>query len=227
MYCRIKNGGDKMNRRNCLTLGMKAPDFTANSTFGPVRLSDYTGKWVVLFSHPGDFTPVWTTEFIAFARQFDSFVERNTQLLGVSLDGNPSHLAWVYNIYQNTGIHIPFPIIEDKTMTISNMYGMIAPDVSISTTVRNVFIIDDKQIIRAILIYPLSNGRYIPEIVRLLTAMQTSDKYNVATPADWFPGQPVVVPAPRTYEELLNRVNNEEGFSCVDWYLCFKDLWYF
>lgn len=104
------------------------------------------------------------------------------------------------------------------------MYGMIAPNVSTSTTVRNVFIIDDKQIIRAILIYPLSNGRYIPEIIRLLTAMQTSDDYNVATPADWLPGQPVVVPAPKTYQELLDRVNNGEGFSCVDWYLCFKDI---
>lgn len=213
-----------MNENRCLTLGMKAPDFYAQSTFGPLKLSDFAGKWVVLFSHPGDFTPVWTTEFIAFAEQYSSFVERNAQLIGLSLDSNSSHLAWVYNIYQNTGIQIPFPIIADKDMSIANMYGMIAPDISTNTTVRNVFIIDDKQIIRAILVYPLTNGRYIPEIIRLLTALQTSDKEKVATPANWFPGDPVVVPAPQTYEELLRRVSGEEGYCCVDWYLCYKNI---
>ena len=159
-----------------------------------------------------------------FRSQYDSFVERNTQLLGISLDGNPSHLAWVYNIYQNTGIEIPFPIIADRDMSIAKMYGMIAPSVSTNTTVRNVFIIDDKQIIRAILVYPLTNGRYIPEIIRLLIALQTTDMYKVATPADWLPGQPVVVPAPTTYEELLRRVSGEEGYYCVDWYLCYKNI---
>ncbi|MBU5257082.1 redoxin domain-containing protein [Tissierella praeacuta] len=161
---------------------------------------------------------------MAFARQYDSFLERNAQLLGISLDSNPSHLAWVYNIYQNTGIQIPFPIVADKDMSIAKMYGMIAPNISTSTTVRNVFIIDDKQIIRAILVYPLSNGRYIPEILRLLIALQTTDMYGVATPADWLPGQPVVVPAPTTYEELLRRVEGEDGYYCVDWYLCYKDI---
>lgn len=213
-----------MNENSCITLGMKAPDFTAMTTFGPLRLSDYTGRWVVLFSHPGDFTPVWTTEFIAFAKQYCSFVERNAQLIGLSVDSNPSHLAWVYNIYQHTGIHIPFPIVSDRDMSISRMYGMIAPNVSTSTTVRNVFIIDDKQIVRAILVYPLTNGRYIPEIVRLLTALQTTDMEKVATPADWFPGQPVVVPAPQTYEELLRRASGEEGYNCMDWYLCYKNI---
>lgn len=212
-----------MYGKKCLTLGMMAPDFEAQSTFGPLKLSDYRGKWVVLFSHPGDFTPVWTTEFIAFAEQYQSFLDRNTQLIGLSLDSNSSHLAWVYDIYENTGIHIPFPIVSDKTMEISRMYGMIAPDISTSTTVRNVFIIDPNGIIRAILVYPLTNGRYIPEIVRLLTALQTTDKEKVATPADWFPGQPVVVPAPQTYEELLERVNSGE-YDCVNWYLCYKDL---
>lgn len=202
---------------------MKAPDFTAQSTFGQISLSDYRGKWVVLFSHPGDFTPVWTTEFIAFAEQYHSFLERDTQLIGLSLDSNSSHLAWVYNIYENTGIHIPFPIVEDKTMDIAKMYGMIAPDISTKTTVRNVFIIDPQGIIRAILIYPLSNGRYIPEILRLVVALQTSDREKIATPADWFPGQPVVVPAPATYDELLKRVEQGE-YDCIDWYLCFKEI---
>lgn len=213
-----------MYENRCLTLGMKAPDFEAQSTFGPLKLSDYRGKWVVLFSHPGDFTPVWTTEFIAFAEQYYSFVERNTELIGISLDSNPSHLAWVYNIYQNTGVQIPFPIVADKDMSIAKTYGMIAPNISTNTTVRNVFIIDENQIIRAILVYPLSTGRYIPEIIRLITALQVTDEYKVATPADWMPGDPVVVPAPQTYEELLERVSGEDGYCCVDWYLCYKNI---
>ncbi len=151
-------------------------------------------------------------------------MERNTELIGISLDSVSSHLAWVYNIYLNTGVTIPFPVVSDRNMSIAKMYGMIAPNISTSTTVRNVFIIDDKQIIRAILIYPLSNGRYIPEIIRLLTAMQLTDKEKVATPADWLPGDPVVVPAPQTYEELLRRVSGEEGYYCVDWYLCYKNV---
>lgn len=151
-------------------------------------------------------------------------MERNTELIGISLDSVSSHLAWVYNIYLNTGVTIPFPVVSDRNMSIAKMYGMIAPNISTSTTVRNVFIIDDKQIIRAILIYPLSNGRYIPEIIRLLTAMQLTDREKVATPADWLPGDPVVVPAPQTYEELLRRVSGEEGYYCVDWYLCYKNV---
>lgn len=213
-----------MNEYNCLKLGMKAPDFTAMSTFGLIRLSDFRGRWIVLFSHPGDFTPVCTTEFIAFAKENDSFIERNAQLLGLSIDSNPSHLAWVYNIYQNTGIQIPFPIISDRDMSISKLYGMIAPDVSTTETIRSVFIIDDKQIIRAILTYPLTNGRFIPEILRLLIALQTTDSEKVATPADWLPGEPVVIPPPNTYEELLNRIGGEDGYYCVDWYLCFKNI---
>lgn len=212
-----------MYRNRCLTLGMMAPDFEAKSTFGPLRLSDYRGKWVVLFSHPGDFTPVWTTEFIAFAEQYSCFLERNTQLIGISLDSNSSHLAWVYDIYKTTGIEIPFPIVSDPSMDIINMYGMIAPDISTSTTVRNVFIIDPNGIIRAILVYPLTNGRYIPEIIRLLIALQTTDANKVATPADWLPGQPVIVPAPQTYDELIERVNSDE-YNCVSWYLCYRDL---
>lgn len=150
-------------------------------------------------------------------------MERDAQLIGLSLDSNSSHLAWVYDIYLKTGITIPFPIVSDKTMEIANMYGMIASNISTSTTVRNVFIIDPKGIIRAILIYPLSNGRYIPEIVRLLTALQLSDRENVATPADWLPGDPVVVPSPKTYDELLERVASSE-YDCVSWYLCYKDI---
>lgn len=206
----------------CLKIGMKAPDFKARTTFGPIELKDFKGKWVVLFSHPGDFTPVCTTEFIAFAKSFPYFKNRNAELIGLSIDSTPSHLAWVYNIYKNTGVQIPFPIIADRDAAIARMYGMIAPDVSTTETVRNVFIIDDKQIIRAILVYPLTNGRNIPEILRLLDALQISDREKVVTPANWVPGQPVLVPPPKTYEELLERVQGEPGLSCIDWYLCYK-----
>lgn len=209
---------------NCLKIGMKAPDFTAQTTFGPLKFSSLRGKWVVLFSHPGDFTPVWTTEFIALAKHNNQFVKRNTQLLGLSIDSNPSHLAWVYNIYQNTGIQIPFPIITDRDGSIARQYGMFAPEVSTTQTVRNVFFIDDKQIVRAILVYPLTNGRNVPEMIRIIDALQTTDREKVATPADWVPGCPVVVPAPQTFEELLKRVEGEEGLCCIDWYLCYKNL---
>lgn len=220
----ISSGGEVMNSDNCLKIGMKAPDFVANTTFGPIKLSDLKGKWVVLFSHPGDFTPVWTTEFIALAGQYNCFVERNTLLLGLSIDSNTSHLAWVYNIYQNTGVQIPFPIISDRDGSIAKMYGMFSPTTGSTTTVRNVFYIDPNQVIRAILIYPLTNGRNTNEMIRLLDALQTTDRTKLATPANWYLGMPVVVPAPETYEELLKRVEGEEGLCCVDWYLCYKNL---
>lgn len=165
-----------------LSIGMQAPDFTAVTTFGPIKMSDFKGKWVVFFSHPGDFTPVCTTEFIAFSQAQQQFADKNTQLLGLSIDSNPSHLAWVYAIYLTTGVQIPFPVVADRMGDIARMYGMIAPDASKQETVRNVFIIDPDQKIRAILVYPLTNGRSIPEILRLVTALQTSDQYHVVTP---------------------------------------------
>lgn len=209
-----------------LSIGMQASDFVANSTMGPIRMSDYKGKWVIFFSHPGDFTPVCTSEFIAFAQQNQEFVDRNAQLLGISIDSNPSHLAWLYDIYLKTGITIPFPLIADRTGDIARSYGMFAPDVTTQETVRNVFIIDPQQVVRAILIYPLTNGRSIPEILRLLIALQTTDEYKVVTPANWEPGQPVLVPASMTYNNLLQRENDpqELGLTCVDWYWCYKEI---
>lgn len=211
---------------NHLNIGMKAPDFTAVTTFGPIKMSDFKGKWVILFSHPGDFTPVCTTEFVAFANAQPLFEEKNTQLIGLSIDSNPSHLAWVYAIYLTTGIQIPFPVIADRMGDIANLYGMLAPDVSKQETVRNVFFIDPDQIIRAILIYPLTNGRNIPEILRLLTALQTTDRDHVVTPANWQPGQPALVPPPKTYDELLARQNNPaaQNLNCQDWFWCYKQL---
>ena len=207
----------------CLpNLGEKAPNFKANTTCGPIELSDYTGKWVVLFSHPGDFTPVCTTEFIAFTNLAPEFDKRNTKLIGLSVDSNASHLAWVYNILQMTGVTIPFPIIEDRDMKIAKKYGMISESVSNISTVRTVFIIDDKQILRTILYYPLTTGRNIPEILRIVEALQTADKCKVVTPANWLPGTPVLLPPPKTYKELLERVNNcNKEYKCLDWYICF------
>ncbi|MCR8745016.1 peroxiredoxin [Romboutsia lituseburensis] len=207
----------------CLpSLGSKAPDFKAHTTFGPIQLSDYTGKWVVLFSHPGDFTPVCTTEFLCFAKYYPEFQKRNTDLIGLSIDSNSSHLAWVYNIFTLTGVEIPFPIIEDRDMKISNLYGMISEPMSNTSTIRSVFIIDDKQILRAILYYPLTTGRNIPEILRIIEALQTTDKDNVVTPANWFPGMPVILPYPTTYKELKKRIKScDKNCTCMDWYLCF------
>ncbi|HJG95849.1 MAG TPA: peroxiredoxin [Romboutsia timonensis] len=207
------------------SLGSKAPNFKANTTNGPINLSDYKGKWVVLFSHPGDFTPVCTTEFLCFAKYYDEFKKRNTEIIGLSIDSNSSHLAWIYNIFQFTGVEIPFPIIEDRDMSIAKLYGMISEPMSNTSTVRSVFIIDDKQILRTILYYPLTTGRNIPEILRIIEALQTSDRDNVVTPANWFPGMPVILPYPKTYKELKNKVKKcssaNSNCSCMDWYLCF------
>ena len=207
------------------SLGSKAPDFKANTTSGTIKLSDYTGKWVVLFSHPGDFTPVCTTEFLCFAKYYGEFKKRNTEIIGLSVDSNSSHLPWIYTTFQFTGIEIPFPIIEDRDMSIAKLYGMISEPMSNTSTVRSVFIIDDKQILRTILYYPLTTGRNIPEILRIIEALQTSDRDNVVTPANWFPGMPVILPYPKTYKELKNKVkkcsNANSDCSCMDWYLCF------
>ena len=205
-------------------IGMKAPDFEAQTTMGDIALSNYLGKWVVLFSHPGDFTPVCTTEIIAFANANRYFTERNTCLLGLSVDSNPSHLAWVYDIYLRTGVRVPFPIISDRNGQIARKYGMISSDISNTETVRNVYIIDPEGIIRLILIYPLNIGRCIPEIIRALEALQVSEKCKGSTPANWTKGNPIIVQSPQTFAELEERSefvqNNQNGIS---WYLSFKN----
>ena len=206
-------------------IGQRAPEFEANTTMGRVSLNDYTGKWLVLFSHPGDFTPVCTTEMIAFTKAHTYFKQLNTELLGLSVDSNSSHLAWVYDIYCRTGIKISFPIIADRNGEIARRYGMISSDISNTETVRNVYIIDDKGIIRTILIYPMNVGRFIPEIIRVVQALQMADCAQGSTAANWLPNQPVIVSPPKTYEELIERVseieNNRNGIS---WYLSFKEL---
>ena len=203
-------------------IGELAPDFEAETTHGPLKLSDLRGKWVVLFSHPADFTPVCTTEFIAFTSISDELKALNVQLVGLSVDSISAHLAWVHAVKEKMGVQIPFPIIADLTMTVANKYGMIHKGQSSTAAIRTVFFIDDKGIMRAMLYYPMQNGRYMPEIIRLVKALQTSDKYKVATPANWQPGDKVVVPAPRTAAEMEKRLN--EGYECKDWYLCYKKI---
>ncbi len=203
-------------------IGDPAPEFEAVTTFGTLRLEDYRGSWLVMFSHPADFTPVCTTEFIAFTEIYEELKKRNTELLGLSVDSVSSHIAWVRNIEEKLGIKIPFPIIADLTREIATRYGMIHPGESKTETVRCVFIIDPEGILRAMIYYPLTNGRNMDEILRLLDAMQTSDENKVATPANWRPGDAVVVPPPSTQEMAEERMT--EGYECVDWYLCKKNL---
>jgi peroxiredoxin (alkyl hydroperoxide reductase subunit C) len=204
-------------------LGEKAPDFDAVTTHGNLKLDDFKGNWLILFSHPADFTPVCTTEFIAFAEIFPDLQKRGVELLGLSVDSVSSHIAWVRNVEEKTGVKIPFPIIADLNKEVSLAYGMVHPGQSKTETVRCVFIIDDKQIIRTILYYPLSTGRNMQEIIRIVDALQTTDANGVATPANWKPGDKVVVPPPNTQEGAEERVKHP-GYECVDWYLCKKQL---
>ena len=205
-------------------IGQKAPDFEAITTFGNIKLEDYKGKWLVLFSHPGDFTPVCTTEMIAFTQAHTYFKQINTELLGLSVDSNPSHLAWVYDIYCRTGIKVSFPIIADRNGQIARKYGMIASDISNTETVRNVFIIDDKGIVRTILVYPMNVGRFIPEIIRIVRALQMADCSKGSTAANWMPNRPLIVPIPKTFEQLEERVEDiNQNRNGISWYLSFKE----
>ena len=203
-------------------LGDPAPEWEAQTTHGRLKLSDFKGKWVVMFSHPADFTPVCTTEFAAFAQMNDEFVKRNVQLIGLSIDSVFSHLAWTRNIKEKLGVDIPFPIIADLDMKVATTYGMLHAPSSATSTVRSVFVIDEKGVMRAMLYYPMSNGRNIEEIIRLVDACQTSDEHGVATPANWHPGEKVIVPPPATSSGIDERL--QEGYECVDWYLCKKAL---
>lgn len=202
-------------------IGDKAPDFEAESTHGPVRLADYAGRWLVLFSHPADFTPVCTTEFVAFAELADEFAARDTALLGNSVDSVHSHLAWTRAIEEKLGVRIPFPIIADLDTRVSRAYGMLHPGASGTAAVRAVFVIDPEQTVRALLYYPMNAGRMIPEILRLVDALQTSDRDGVACPANWHPGEDVVLGAPRTQAELEARLA-DDSVKLTDWYLATK-----
>jgi peroxiredoxin (alkyl hydroperoxide reductase subunit C) len=203
-------------------IGDKAPDFKAKTTHGEKKLADYEGKWLIMFSHPADFTPVCTTEFIAFSEIYPELQKRNVDLLGLSIDSNYSHIAWVRRIKEKMDVDIPFPIIEDLRMDVAKKYGMIHPGESTTAAVRAVFIIDPEQVIRAIIYYPLNSGRNMDEILRLIDALQTVDEHKIATPANWRPGDKVIVPPPGTTDDAEKRI--EEGYECIDWFLCKKKL---
>ena len=204
-------------------LNEEAPDFHAPTTHGERRLSDYQGRWLILFSHPADFTPVCTTEFVAFATAWPQFQALNCELLGLSIDSKFSHVAWARNIKEKFGVEIPFPIIDDLSMEVASAYGMIMPGASDTSAVRTTFFIDPESVLRAMVYYPMSNGRNIDEFLRLLKAMQTSDHHKVVTPAGWQPGDDVIVPPPQTTQEAEARVASQE-FECKDWYFCTRAL---
>ncbi|WP_321394876.1 peroxiredoxin [Emcibacter sp.] len=203
-------------------LNKRAPNFDAKTTHGPKTLDDYKGRWLILFSHPADFTPVCTTEFMGFANRYDKFQALNCDLLGLSIDSNYAHIAWVRNIKEKFDVDIPFPIIEDLSMNVANAYGMIQPGASDTSAVRATFIIDPEGVLRAMVYYPMSNGRSIDEFVRLLEALQTSDANGVATPENWKPGEKVIVPPPQTAAAAETR--SGEGYEYTDWYFSKKDL---
>jgi peroxiredoxin (alkyl hydroperoxide reductase subunit C) len=203
-------------------LNEPAPEFKAKTTHGDRSLSDYKGKWLILFSHPADFTPVCTTEFIGFQKHADTFRSMNCELIGLSIDSLYSHLAWVQNIKEKFGVEISFPIIEDIKMDVAKAYGMVHPGAADTQAVRATFFIDPNGILRAMVYYPMSNGRSIDEFVRLLQAMQTSDANKIATPEGWTPGCDVIVPPPKTAEAVAARAG--EGYNTVDWYFSTKKL---
>jgi peroxiredoxin (alkyl hydroperoxide reductase subunit C) len=203
-----------------------APDFQAKSTHGVIRLSDYTGrgKWVLLFSHPADFTPVCTTEFVEFARNHHEFEKRNVQLIGVSVDSVPAHIAWVRNIEQNFGVKVEFPVVADLDQRVASSFGLVHEAVSDTAAVRAVFVIDPKGLVRALIYYPLSLGRNIGEIIRVFDALQTAEANAVSTPANWVPGQPVIVPPPQTKQDADVRAQGAADWKVIDWYFVQKEL---
>lgn len=210
-------------------IGEAAPEFTAVTTQGTINFpKDYKGKWVILFSHPADFTPVCTTEFMTFAAMMDEFKELNTELVGLSVDSLYAHIAWLRRIGElewkgMKNLDVTFPLIEDIKMDVANKYGMIQPGQSNTQAVRAVFVVDPKGIIRTILYYPLSMGRNFDEIKRIILALQKADDDGVATPADWRPGDDVIVPTPGSCGTARERMESQDDdMYCLDWFMCFK-----
>ncbi|MEZ4909391.1 MAG: peroxiredoxin [Saprospiraceae bacterium] len=211
-------------------IGDKAPEFKAVTTQGDIQFpQDYEGKWVILFSHPADFTPVCTTEFMTFANMEQEFADLNCALVGLSVDGLYSHIAWLRTIKEKIefrdmkGIEVKFPLIEDITMEVARKYGMIQPGESNTKAVRAVFFIDPKGIIRAMIYYPLSLGRNFSELKRALIAMQTADKHSIATPADWVPGEDVIISPAGSCGTAKERMESSD-VKCSDWFFCTKKL---
>lgn len=211
-------------------IGDPAPSFKAKTTMGPLNFpEDYKGKWVILFSHPADFTPVCTTEFMTFAVMQEEFRKLNTELIGLSIDSIYAHIAWLRTIKEKIefkgmkDVEVNFPLIEDLKMDVSRKFGMVQPNASTTQAVRAVFIMDPEAKVRAILYYPLSTGRNMDEIKRMIIAMQKADKEQIATPANWQPGDDVIVPPPGSCGTAKERVQNQdENTYCLDWFMCFR-----
>jgi peroxiredoxin (alkyl hydroperoxide reductase subunit C) len=228
---RIHRGGENLMNTETATarlpkINEPAPQFEAKSTHGVIKLTDYTskGKWVMLFSHPADFTPVCTTEFVAFAQRQAEFDRLNVQLIGNSVDSVYSHIAWVRNIEDKFGVKVKFPVIADLDQKVARAFGMVHEAVSDTAAVRAVFFIDPKGIIRTILYYPMSLGRNVDELLRVFEALQTADANACSTPANWRPGESVMVGAPATQADAEKRVASGNGFEVKDWYFAKKKL---
>lgn len=205
-------------------IGDKAPDFKAPTTHGEIVFSEWQAQdWVILFSHPADFTPVCSTELGEFAKRADEFKKRNTKLIGLSIDSVHSHLAWIENLAKILNVRIPYPMIADLSTQVAQKYGMIHPGESATVTVRTLFVIDPKHVIRGIIYYPLNVGRNVDEVMRLLDALQTADKNGVACPVNWKPGDKVIIPPPKTVTEVEERKNNK-SIEMIDFYLSKKSL---
>jgi len=212
-------------------IGEKAPEFKAVTTQGEINFpKDYQGSWVILFSHPADFTPVCTSEFMTFASQEAKFNQANCKLVGLSVDGLYSHIAWLRTIKEKIeykgmkNVEVTFPLIEDITMEVAKKYGMIQPGESNTKAVRAVFVIDPKGIIRTIIYYPLSLGRNFDELLRVVIALQTADAFSIATPADWRPGDDVIVPTAGSCGTAKDRMEGKEDMKCYDWFFCTKQI---
>jgi peroxiredoxin 2/4 len=213
-------------------IGEKAPEFKAVTTQGEINFpSDYKGSWVILFSHPADFTPVCTSEFMTFATMEDQFATANCKLVGLSVDGLYSHIAWLRTIKEKIeykgmkDVEVMFPLIEDITMEVAKKYGMMMPGESNTKAVRAVFVIDPAGIIRTIIYYPLSLGRNFDELYRVVIALQTADEFKIATPADWRPGDDVIISPAGSCGTAKDRMDGkEEGLDCKDWFFCTKKL---
>lgn len=211
--------------KGCITIGRLAPDFTASSTQGVITLSQYRGKWVLLFSQPGDFTPVSETELISFTLLYQEFEKRNVQLIGITIDSTFADIEWLYDISNRTGLTVPFPMLSDRNAEIANLYNMVNPDRVFEESVRDAFIISPTGRIRAIVTYPVSCGRNTYELLRVIDSLQLTEKSNLYTPANWMPGEPVILPPPHTLAEAMQRTKEGSslGLKCSSWYLCYED----
>ncbi|MBH0231134.1 peroxiredoxin [Halobacillus yeomjeoni] len=204
-------------------IGDDAPAFQAATNQGNIKLEDYSGKWLVLFSHPSDFTPVCTTEFVGLQEIYPELRKMNTELLGLSVDSVSSHIAWIRSIEENFDTNIEFPVIADLDKEVAMKYGMIMPGESQVETTRAVFVIDDKQKIRSIIYYPLTTGRNMHEILRLVKALQTTDEHQVSTPANWLEGDKGVLSPPKSQEEAAERAKRDD-IEYIDWYISKKEI---